>query len=231
MKRVAIIPARGGSKRVPRKNVRLFLGRPVIAYSIDAAREAGCFDLVLVSTEDEEIAGIARGLGAEVPFMRSEATATDHASTADVVSEVLGKLDEAGQPFDEYCCVYATAPLLTADRIRQALQALESSGADAAITVTRFRTPVQRALSVDGGRLEFLWPENALKRTQDLAPAFHDCGQLYWGRVEAFLAQRKMFMARTIPVEVPEAECQDLDTEEDFALAELKYRLRRGERP
>lgn len=225
MATIAIIVARGGSKRIPRKNVRPFLGRPIIQYSIEAALKSCCFDEVMVSTDDEEIAEIARGAGAVVPFFRSERTSGDYASTADVVVEVLEAYRSNGRCFTHACCVYPTAPFVTAARLKLALELLLKGKGDAVVPVVRFGFPIQRAFRIRDGFAEFIWPEHALTRSQDLEVAFHDAGQFYWVNVERFLELKKLFMPETLPLEIPESEVQDIDNEVDWAIAEMKYSL------
>ena len=232
MPTLAVITARGGSKRIPRKNVRPFLGRPIIAYSIEAALASGVFDEVMVSTDDDEIAEIAVKHGALVPFRRSAATSTDHTPTAPVVIEVLEEYRRRGCEFDRACCIYPTAPFVTAARLREARDLLDASGADAVVPVTPFTFPIWRSFKIDRDRLAFNWPEHALTRSQDLAPAYHDCGQFYFVRTSSFLAQGRLIMDNTRPIVVSPAEAQDIDTEDDWTIAELKYSLlrRSGER-
>ena len=225
MKTLCIIPARGGSKRIPRKNVRPFLGTPIIAYSIRAARESGLFDAVMVSTDDTEIAEIAAQYGAEVPFLRSAETATDYATTAAVLTEVLRTYAGRGQVFDRVCCLYATAPFVTADTLRAAFDKLESGGFDTVFPVVRFGFPVQRAVVFQHDKLAWLQPEHALTRSQDLPPAFHDAGQFYVFNVPRFLETGQLLTANTGGLEIPELEAQDIDTLTDWQLAELKFRL------
>jgi len=222
---IAIIPARGGSKRIPRKNIRPFLGRPIISYSIAAALDSGIFDVVMVSTDDQEIAAIARECGAEVPFVRSAATSGDHATTAEVLIEVLDQYAQRGRSFEQACCIYPAAPFVTADRLRDAVDRLQDSSVDGVIPVARFSFPIWRSFEMDGERLSFRWPEHALTRSQDLPPAFHDAGQFYAFDVPAFRATGTLVGERTIGFEVPESQVQDIDSEEDWRLAELKYRL------
>ncbi len=228
MSSIAIITARGGSKRIPRKNIREFCGKPILAYSIQGARECGLFDRVMVSTDDEEIAETARRYGAEVPFRRSEEAAGDFATTTSVLLEVLGEYEKRGECFDTLCCVYPTAPFVTAERLRQAVSLLEESGADSVLPVVRFSFPPQRCVVMQEGRLQFKWPEYAQTRSQDLEPFYHDAGQFYCLRVKSFLEQRALVMDNTVPLILPEMEIQDIDTEEDWELAQVKYRMRHG---
>ena len=224
-KRVAIITARGGSKRIPRKNVKEFLGKPILLYSIEAALKSGMFDEVMVSTEDAEIAQLAEKAGAKVPFFRSENTAGDYATTTDVIEEVLAAYKERGLEFEYACCIYPTAPFVTADCLREAMTTLESSDADSLIPVVRFSFPPQRAVIINDGKMQFKWPENMFARSQDLEPFYHDCGQFYCIKTESFLREKKLFMSDTLAYERPESEVQDIDTMEDWKLAELKYRM------
>lgn len=228
IKTLAIITARGGSKRIPRKNIKSFLGYPIIKYSIDAALKAGCFDEIIVSTDDAEIAEISRKFGAKVPFMRSEATSNDFSMTADVIEEVLNEYGKRDQGFDYVCCIYPTAPFLSPERLKNGFERLKETGADSAIPVVRFSYPIQRALKVEDGRLLMIWPENLNKRSQDLMPAFHDVGQFYWLNVKSFLKEKVLFGKYTVPIEVPESEVQDIDNEEDWLIAEMKYRILKG---
>lgn len=228
MSSVCVIPARGGSKRIPRKNVREFCGRPIIAYSVEAALESGLFDEVMVSTDDEEIAGVARGLGADVPFMRSARTSGDMATTADVLLEVLGRFEDLGRRFDVTCCLYATAPFVSAQRLREAWGMLE--GADSVVSVAPFSFPPQRGFVEREGRASWWMPENAQRRSQDLEVVYHDAGQLYLCRTERLASERSLVCGECRMLVLPEAEVQDIDNESDWVMAEAKYRmLREGE--
>ena len=229
MSSVAIITARGGSKRIPHKNIKPFLGKPIIAYSIEAAKAAGCFDEVMVSTDDEEIAEIARNYGAVVPFMRSVENSDDFSTTRDVVREVLKQYKEVGRAFDYACCIYPTAPFITAERLKESMQLLEEKQADSVLPVVRFSFPPQRCVVLEDGRAVFKWPEHMLTRSQDLEPFYHDCGQYYCLNTKAFGEQEVLFMKNTYPVILDEMEVQDIDNETDWKLAELKFKLLRGE--
>ena len=229
MSSVAIITARGGSKRIPHKNIKPFLGKPIIAYSIEAAKAAGCFDEVMVSTDDEEIAEIARRYGAVVPFMRSAENSDDFSTTRDVVREVLKQYKEVGRAFDYACCIYPTAPFITAERLKESMQLLEEKQADSVLPVVRFSFPPQRCVVLEDGRAVFKWPEHMLTRSQDLEPFYHDCGQYYCLNTKAFGEQEVLFMKNTYPVILDEMEVQDIDNETDWKLAELKFKLLRGE--
>lgn len=225
MKRVAIITARGGSKRIPRKNIKLFLGKPILQYSIEAALQSGLFDEVMVSTEDEEIASIAKQAGAEVPFYRTDRTANDYATTADVIQEVLETYESKGQTFDYACCIYPTAPFITAKRLQEAMILLEENHADSVLPVVRFSFPPQRCVVISENQVYPKWPEFMNCRSQDLEPFYHDAGQFYCIDTGAFAKQRKVFMDRTVPIVLSEMDVQDIDTEEDWKMAEVKYKM------
>ncbi len=228
MNALAIIPARGGSRRIPRKNIRDFFGTPVIGYPIAAALASACFQEVMVSTDDAEIAEVARSLGAKVPFMRSAKTSDDLAGTEDVLKEVLAEYARYGREFEAACCIYPTTPLLTAERLQEGMRILAADGAiESVVPVLRFGYPIQRALKIENSRLEMISPEYMDSRSQDLQPAYHDAGQWYWLRVPAFLRTEKLFCAACAPLVLDEAEAQDIDNEDDWRLAKVKYRLRK----
>lgn len=224
MNALAIITARGGSKRIPRKNVKLFLGKPIIEYSIKAALQSGIFAEVMVSTDDKEIAEIAKKAGAEVPFFRSPETSNDFATTADVILEVLQMYRERGQEFDAVCCIYPTAPFVTGDAIKTAMETLEREKADTVLPVVRFSFPPQRCVMVKDGYLTAKWPEYMPMRSQDLEPLYHDCGQFYCLNTAQFLQQKTIVMEKCVPYYQNEMNVQDIDTQEDWEMAELKYR-------
>ena len=225
MVKIAIITARGGSKRIPKKNIREFLGKPILAYSIEAALGSGLFDEVMVSTDSTEIADIAERFGAKVPFYRSDATSNDYATTNDVILEVLDKYERRGENFDIAVCLYPTAPFVTAQKLISAVKELEDSDADTLIPVVPFSYPPQRALIIDQGKLRFLYPENLDARSQDLMPHYHDVGQFYVIRTEAFKVNKKLMVGNILPFIVDEREVQDIDNESDWAIAEMKYKL------
>jgi N-acylneuraminate cytidylyltransferase len=225
MKTIAIITARGGSKRIPRKNIKSFMGKPIMAYSIEAAINSNVFDEVMASTDDDEIATIAKQYGAIVPFMRSPKTSDDYTTTAEVIKEVLEEYKKMGKNFDLACCIYPTAPFITAEKLSSAFQLLSNSDADSVLPVTRFSFPIWRSFKMEGNKIFYNWPEFAPKRSQDLSPAFHDCGQFYFLNVEPFMQTTKLVTDNTIGVEMPESEVQDIDTEEDWKIAEIKYDL------
>lgn len=219
---IAIITARGGSKRIPRKNIKAFCGKPIIAYSIEAALTSGLFEEVMVSTEDAEIARIACEYGAKVPFMRSSESAGDYASTDDVLLEVLKAYQEQGREFDSFCCLYPTAPFVTAQKLKMAMKLLEK--ADSVMPVVAFSFPPQRCMVInDAGELRMKWPEHARTRSQDLEPYYHDCGQFYGCRTAPFLQYRTTDLPRMLPMIMSEMEVQDIDNQDDWAIAELKY--------
>ncbi len=224
-KKIAIITARGGSRRIPRKNIKEFCGKPILAYSVQAAVKSGLFDTVMVSTDDEEIARIAEEYGAEVPFYRSAETADDHATTNDVLLEVLAEYEKRGQKFDLAVCLYPTAPFVTAQKLKTAVERLEESDADTLIPVVAFSYPPQRAMIVEKGRLVFEYPQYLDSRSQDLTPHYHDAGQFYVFRTDAFLTNRKLMIGNILPMVMSELEVQDIDNETDWAIAEMKYRL------
>jgi len=225
MKTLAMITARGGSKRIPRKNIKEFNGKPIMAYSIEAAIRSGAFDEVMVSTDDQEIAEIARKYGASVPFMRSEKTANDFATTVDVIDEVISEYHNRGKDFDVFACIYPTAPFITSDKLKEAVEKLSASDADSLIPVVRFSYPPQRAMEIHDGRLVFRQPENLSKRSQDLEPHYHDAGQFYVVRTESFLKNKGIMVGQILPMELSELEVQDIDNEVDWKLAEMKYKL------
>lgn len=227
MKSVAIITARGGSKRIPRKNIKSFLGKPILEYSIEAALGADMFHEVMVSTDDEEIAQVAKKAGAKVPFFRSDETSNDFATTADVILEVLESYERIGMKFSQACCIYPTAPFVTSNAIKTAMMLLEQEKADSVIPVVKFSFPPQRCVVINNGRLEPKWPENMAKRSQDLEPYYHDCGQFYCLNVESFKKQKAIWMENIVPFIQDESNVQDIDTLEDWKIAEMKYRILR----
>ncbi|MEG1459296.1 MAG: pseudaminic acid cytidylyltransferase, partial [Acetivibrio sp.] len=220
-KSVAVITARGGSKRIPRKNIREFCGKPILAYSIEGALESKLFDEVMVSTEDKEIAAIAKAYGAKVPFMRSIEKADDHTTTAEVLVEVLDSYAKMGIYFEKMCCIYPTAPFITIDKLNKGMQLLENY--DGAIPVVKFSFPPQRGVVVENEKIQVKWPEYANTRSQDLEVFYHDCGQFYCANIKSFLREKTLFMKNTAPIIVPEMEVQDIDCMEDWEIAELKY--------
>lgn len=222
---IAIITARGGSKRIPHKNIKEFCGKPIIEYSIEAAKQAGIFDTVMVSTDDNKIAEIAKNAGAEVPFMRSAETSNDYATTADVLMEVLEKYKERGIRYENVCCIYPTAPFVTGDKLRRAMDMLMKEKKDSVMPVVPFSFPPLRGMVINDGKLEYKWQEYAMKRSQDLEEIYHDCGQFYVFRVESFEKEKKLVTDNTAGMIISELEVQDIDNETDWELAEMKYCL------
>lgn len=222
MKNLCIIPARGGSKRIPRKNVKQFLGKPMLAYSIEAAKQSGLFEEIMVSTDDEEIAEVARQYGAKVPFMRSAETASDYATTADVLQEVIEKYKVLGKEFDNFCCFYATAPLVQSKDVVAAFERLQQSDFTIVYPVVQFSYPIWRCLDLaEDGTMSRHWPEYDKSRSQDLPKEYHDTGTFYWYKTKEWLAGHKKIGG----IEVDETTIQDIDTETDWKLAEMKYQL------
>lgn len=223
--KLCVIPARGGSQRIPRKNLRPFCGKPILLYSIETARASGLFDRIVVSTDSEEIASVARAHGAEVPFLRPAALSDHHTGTNAVARHALIWFREHGVEFEFACCLYATAPFLTPDRLRDGFERLAASGRSFAFSATTFAFPIQRALRVDAdGGVEPLFPDSIGARSQDLEEALHDAGQFYWGTAEAFLEERPLFARHSLAVRLPRYLVQDIDTLEDWERAERMFR-------
>ena len=225
MSSIAIITARGGSKRIPKKNIKKFCGRPMISYSIEAGLQSGMFDEVMVSTDNEEIAEIARSYGANVPFMRSEKTASDYATTRDVLMEVLHEYEKQGRVFDDMTCIYPTAPFVTAQRLRDAVALFKETKSSLLIPVVQFSYPPQRAYVINDGKLQFKWEEFRYARSQDLEPFYHEAGQFYCYNIADYLAADGVIKENIIPFILPESEVQDIDTKEDWKMAELKFSM------
>ena len=220
--KIAVIPARGGSKRIPRKNIKGFFGRPMIAWSIAAARTSGLFDRIIVSTDDPEIAEISSEFGAEVPFMRPAALSDDHAGTTAVVAHATAWALNSGCELDGVCCIYATAPFLYVDDLKRWWEALQSGTWDFAFSVTDFSSPIFRGFRVAAnGGVEMFFPENFERRSQDLPQALHDAAQFYWGRPTAWLDERRIFSNNSKPIVIPRWRVQDIDTDDDWRRAEL----------
>lgn len=222
MATLCIITARGGSKRIPKKNIREFLGKPIIAYSIEAALQSKVFDEVMVSTDDEEIQAVAEEYGAKVPFLRSSMTSNDFASTRDVLIEVLSEYEKRGRTFEVFACIYPTAPFVTAEKLRAGYEKLVASDADELDPVIQFSYPPQRAYLINNGYLEFEYPQYQFTRSQDLEPIYHDCGQFYFYKRKNYEEYSKG-KSKRLPLIMPEEETQDIDNFSDWALAEVKY--------
>ena len=227
---VAIIPARGGSKRIPRKNVKDFYGKPMIAWSIEAAKASGCFDKIIVSTDDSEIAHIARQFGAEIPFMRPAALSDDYTGTIPVIRHAVEWLNQNDAPVDYACCIYATAPFILPEDLKQGLQLIKNSGSSYAFSVTSYAFPIQRAVRITkNGRVAMFNPEHFQTRSQDLEEAWHDAGQFYWGTADAWCEERAIFGEDSLPVRLPRHRVQDIDTAEDWNRAEWLFRALQAE--
>lgn len=223
--KLAIIPARGGSKRIPRKNIKPFCGKPMIAWSIEAAMQSACFERVIVSTDDSEIAEVARQYGAEVPFMRPAELSDDHAGTIPVIRHAIEWCNQQGYSVEQACCLYATAPFVIADDLRRGLEILQDKRCNYAFSVTSYAFPIQRAIHIDrDGRVEMFSPEHFNTRSQDLKEAFHDAGQFYWGNAQAWLTGQVIFGQNSVPVILPRYRVQDIDTMEDWVRAEWLFK-------
>ncbi len=222
--RLAVIPARGGSKRIPRKNIKPFGGLPMIAWSIKAALQSRCFDRVIVSTDDAEIAQVAQAHGAEVPFMRPSELADDYTSTVQVIAHAIQWMQANGISPREVCCIYPTAPFLDSEDLKIGLQILLDSDASFAVSVTNYPSSIERALRVtENGRLQMIQPTYQSTRTQDLTEAWHDAGMFYWGRVETWLAGENIFSRFPAPIKLPRYRVHDIDTQQDWVEAELLH--------
>lgn len=221
---VAVIPARGGSKRIPHKNIKLFCGRPMIAYSIEAAKDAAIFDRIIVSTDSKEIASIAKEFSAEVPFMRPVQLADDYTGTDAVILHALKWLMEDGEKIDHVCCIYATAPFVKAEYIIKGYDLLCDKNATSCFSVTTYSSPIFRSLKINSqNRLEMFWPEYGETRSQDLTEAYHDAGQFYWADVKKYLKEKQFYSRDSVPVILPRYLVQDIDTPEDWDTAEKMY--------
>ena len=229
MKNIAIITARGGSKRIPRKNIKEFMGKPMIAYAIESALKSEIFDEVMVSTDDLEIAEISKKYGAKVPFMRSETTSNDFATTEDVLNEVIDEYKKRGEVFENFACIYPCVPFLNADILKNAYEKFLNSKADSLMPVVKYSFPIQRAVRINNeGYLEYREPENAPKRSQDLEPTYHDVGMFYYAKTNTFLEEENLVTSKTILFEMDESVIQDIDTIDDWKMAELKYKVLYG---
>lgn len=222
---VAIITARSKSKRIPFKNIKEFCGKPIMAYSIEAALSSKIFDEVMISTDSEEFAAVAKEYGASVPFLRSKETSNDYATTADVLIEVVEDYKKNGRDFDEICCIYPTAPFVTAQRLSEAVGEMRRRQADCIMTVVRYAFPPQRGFMIRANKISFQYPEYERTRSQDLEPIYHDCGQFYIIKTEALLKYKSLIVPNTIPYIMPSEEVQDIDTMSDWEIAEAKYKV------
>ena len=225
MGNICIIPARGGSKRIPKKNIKEFLGKPIIAYSIKAALDSGLFDEVMVSTDDVEIADIAKKFGAKVPFMRSAKNSDDFATTFDVIEEVIQIYKTQGKRFENICCIYSCAPFTTSEILLKAYDLLIQKKFDTVFPIIAYSFPIQRALRVNQGKVSMILKDNLNIRSQDLEKSFHDAGQFYWSNTNQLLISEKLITSNSGGIEISELDAQDIDTHKDWVLAELKYKL------
>lgn len=221
---VAVIPARGGSKRIPGKNIKLFLGKPIIAYSIEATLKAGIFDKVIVSTDSEEIASVAREYGAETPFIRPAELANDFTGTTEVIAHAIKWFQEKGDQINLVCCVYATSPFLGSETIIKGIKILNETNKKYSLTVTHFPSSIHRALKIDNNQLDMFWPENFNIRSQDLDEAYYDAGQMYCGKPKAFIDDLPFFANYSAPIILPNYLVQDIDTLDDWKMAEYMYK-------
>lgn len=222
--KLCVIPARGGSQRIPRKNIKEFCGKPMIAWSIEAAQETACFDRIIVSTDDDEIADVAKTYGAGIPFIRPAALADDYAGTTPVIAHAIQWHIDHDELPDHVCCIYATAPFIQAEDIKRGLDLLLSSGADYTFSVASYAFPIQRAIRITNDqRVKMFQPKHFNTRSQDFEDAWHDAGQFYWGRASAWLEERKIFTSNAAPIILPRHRVQDIDTQEDWEFAQLMF--------
>lgn len=222
--KIAVIPARGGSKRIPRKNIKEFSGKPMIAWSIEAALDSKCFDQVIVSTDDAEIADIAKSYGANVPFIRPAKLADDYTGTIPVIRHAIESMQTLGHTVDLACCIYATAPFIQLTDIQRGVDILIERNANYAFSVTSYAFPIQRAVRItENGEIEMFQPEHFDTRSQDLEEAYHDAGQFYWGKATAWLEAKPFFTSHSVPVILPRYRVQDIDTPEDWIRAEWLF--------
>lgn len=230
MNRIAIIPARGGSKRIPRKNIKDFCGKPMIAWSIEAVKASGCFDKIIVSTDDREIADVAEQWGAEAPFLRPSDLADDYTGTLPVIRHAVQWLSNHEVKVDYACCVYATAPFVTSEDLLRGWKLIQQSGASFVFSVTSYAFPIQRAIRITGnGRVAMFNPEYFQTRSQDLEEAWHDAGQFYWGTADAWLEEKPIFGEDSVPLKLPRHRVQDIDTPEDWVRAEWLFKAMQAE--
>ncbi len=228
MKKIAIIPARGGSKRIPKKNIKDFMGSPVISYAIKAALQSNLFDTVMVSTDCKEIGKTAKKYGAKVPFFRTKKNSDDFASTDDVIKEVLDYYYDKEEKFDYGCCIYPVNPFLEATRLFEGLQKIKSSNFDCVFSAVKYSYPIQRAFRIVDNKMKMISPKNYLVRSQDLKETYHDAGQFYWFKTKSFIQHNRLWTDNTSIVELGVDEVQDIDTESDWKIAELKFQIKKN---
>lgn len=223
---LAVIPARGGSKRIPKKNIKLFHGKPMIAWSIETAIKSRCFDRVIVSTDDEEIAQIAKNYGGEVPFVRPKELADDYTGTGAVIRHTILQMQQQNFSPNQVCCIYATAPFIQVADLQQAQRQLIKEQCHYVFAATSFPFPIQRAIKITPeGRVAMFYPEHGNTRSQDLEEAYHDAGQFYWGTADAWLGDEPIFSTGSVPYILPRHQVQDIDTMEDWMRAEKMFRM------
>ena len=225
MSNLCIIPARGGSKRIPKKNIKKFLGKPIIAYSIEVAISSQLFDEVMVSTDNAEIVEISKQYGASVPFLRTNENANDHAVLSDVVDEVLNKYKSLGQNFDNICCILPTAPFISVEKLKQAYKKLNEKKLDAVFPVLEFSFPIQRSLQIENEKVSMVWKQYLNTRSQDLPARYHDAGQFYWFKQDTFLKKKRIYTDNSGAIIISQLEAQDIDNDIDWKIAEIKYRI------
>ena len=227
MKKICIIPARGGSKRIPRKNIKLFLGKPIISYSIKAAIQSNLFDEVMVSTEDKEIAKIANLYGAKVPFFRSKKNSSDFSTTYDVIHEVIKEYKKINVEFDHICCLYPTAPLITTSILKEGYNYFSNNSCEYLIPIIEYSHPIQRSYFINNEYLELVFPENKNERTQDMGKTYHDAGQFYWINLRSMIKHKSLFSEKVYGFKISSNRFHDIDTFEDWEVAELKYKMQK----
>jgi len=228
--RVAIIPARGGSKRIPKKNIKHFFGKPMLAWSIEAAIKSRCFDQIICSTDDDEIANIAQKYGAETPFLRPKDLSGDYIGTIPVIAHAIEHLQSNGNKIDLACCIYATAPFIQTTDLQNSLKQMQNNDLDFCFSATSFSFPIQRSIRIKSNkRCEMLDSEMFQKRSQDLEELYHDAGQFYWGTPQSWLEEKLLFSNDTMPYILPRHRVQDIDTMEDWKRAELMFKVLQDE--
>lgn len=225
MSNLCIIPARGGSKRIPKKNIKEFLGKPIIAYSIEVALSSQLFDEVMVSTDNAEIVEISKQYGASVPFLRTNENANDHAVLSDVLDEVLNKYKSLGQNFDNICCILPTAPFVSIEKLQQACKKLNEEKLDSVFPVLEFSFPIQRSLQIENEKVSMVWKQYLNTRSQDLPARYHDAGQFYWFKQDAFVQSKRIYTDNSGAIIISQLEAQDIDNDIDWQIAEIKYRM------
>lgn len=224
--KLCVIPARGGSKRIPKKNIKYFCGKPMIEWTILTAIKSNCFDKIIVSTDSEEIAEISKKIGAEVPFLRPNNISDDHTGTIPVISHAINFINDHFSKVDYACCIYATAPFVEASFIQEGFKKIKEENANYSFSATSYPFPIQRAIKITSqNRSQMFFPENFNTRSQDLENSFHDAGQFYWGKASSWLENRRIFDDNSIPIIIPRYKVQDIDDQEDWERAEIIFEL------